>query len=132
MIINHTSSLPIVVMKRTACYGTCPQYTISMYNNGLIKYEGKMFVDKIGCFTAMISSTLIDQFKSSLYDVEFFAFKNEYDAYVTDVPSVILKVTLDAKTHQVVDRFNGPVELKRLQKQIDNIANDIEEWTECD
>jgi hypothetical protein len=103
-----------------------------MYDNGLIRYEGKMFVDKIGCFTSMISSTLIDELKSSLYDLEFFAFKNEYDTYVTDVPSVILKVNLGTKTHQVVDRFNGPVELKRLQKQIDNIANDIEEWTECD
>jgi len=118
-------------MTRTACYGTCPQYSISLYDNGLVRYEGKMFVDKIGCFTAKISSTLIDDFKSALYDVKFFEFKNEYDAYVTDVPSVILEVTLDTKTHKVVDRFNGPVELKRLHKQIDSIVNNIQEWTEC-
>ncbi|MBE37240.1 MAG: hypothetical protein CMP50_01040 [Flavobacteriales bacterium] len=131
IIVNHNTLSPILIMNRTACYGTCPQYSISLYDNGLVRYEGKMFVDKIGCFTATISSTLIDDFKSALYDVKFFEFKNEYDAYVTDVPSVILEVTLDTKTHKVVDRFNGPVELKRLHKQIDSIVNNIQEWTEC-
>ena len=51
-------------MTRTACYGTCPQYKITIYHHGLVRYEGKMFVDKIGCFEAMLSDRLIHEIKS--------------------------------------------------------------------
>ena len=34
-------------MQRTACYGTCPQYEVRIYESGIIEYEGKMFVEKI-------------------------------------------------------------------------------------
>ena len=33
---------------------------------------------------------------------------------------------------QLISMNGQSRKLKRLQKQIDNIANDIEEWTECD
>ena len=36
--------LPFITMRRTACFGTCPQYTISIYDDGTINYEGKLFV----------------------------------------------------------------------------------------
>ena len=39
---------PFFSMQRTACYGTCPQYRISIYHHGKITYNGKLFVDKIG------------------------------------------------------------------------------------
>ena len=129
--IRLNSSIPLLVMKRTACYGTCPQYTISIYNDGLVRYAGKMFVDKIGCFESSLSKKLISDIKLELNNVNFLEFQNEYDAHVTDVPSVIVKVYLEGETHEVIDRFNGPLELKRIHNFIDNIVDSIQEWHQC-
>ena len=41
-------------MKRTPCYGECPQYEIIIYESGLIEYNGILFVQNIGCFKSKI------------------------------------------------------------------------------
>ena len=129
---NKDLLLPLVSMKRTACHGTCPQYTISIYETGLIKYEGKLFVEKIGCFYGSISKVMINDIKSNLDSIRFFSFNNEYNAPMTDVPSVILEVNISSKNHKVVDRFNGPKELKLFEKFIDNIEESVSKWNDCE
>ena len=129
--INDSSVLPFLVMKRTACYGTCPQYKITIYHHGLVRYEGKMFVDKIGCFEAMLSDRLIHEIKLKLYNVNFFELQQEYDSHITDVPSTILNINLDGRKHEVIDRFNGPVSLKDLHRLIDNHVDSVIKWNSC-
>jgi hypothetical protein len=34
-----------VTLKRTACYGTCPVYTVSIDGSGLVEYLGEFHVD---------------------------------------------------------------------------------------
>tara|TARA_B100000902_G_C27134971_1_gene825560 strand:- start:459 stop:830 length:372 start_codon:yes stop_codon:yes gene_type:complete len=119
-------------MKRTACYGTCPQYQVSIYNNGDVKYEGLNFVEKIGCYSSSISRNKINNIKDQINNVNFFSLDSVYNAPMTDVPSVILEVNLDCKSFQVVDRFNGPKGLKEFQKFIDLIVNSIMQWNLCD
>lgn len=134
---NHNSKINdnelFVKMQRTACYGTCPQYTISIYANGLIQYNGKAFVDKINCFQTMLDQHLILEIQTQLKDVNFFSFKNEYLSPITDIPSVILEVyEKNYGRHVVIDRLNGPEELKNTHNLIDSIANSIKEWQACD
>ena len=125
------SSKPFLVMKRTACYGTCPQYMISIYNDGLIIYNGKLFVDRIGCFSSVISMNQMDSIKMLLNDIEFFSLKEEYLSPITDVPSVILEINIDGKSHKVVDRIEGPDELKQCYIFIDSIAESVSNWSDC-
>ena len=130
--IKHSPLMPLLVMKRTACYGTCPQYTISIYDDGKVKYEGKMFVDKIGCFESMLSDSLIREIKLQLNNVNFFEFNQLYDSHITDVPSTILKINLNGRKHEVVDRFNGPLLLKGIHTLIDGYVDSIIEWHSCE
>jgi len=125
-------SMPIISMKRTACYGTCPQYTVNIYNDGLIQYRGKMFVDKIGCFTSFLSDENIDVLKSSLKRIDFFSLEPEYISPITDIPSVIINVNIDARKHQVIDRILGPDELKQFQSEIDAIVDSVINWQSCE
>jgi len=132
IISNNIQQIsPLISMQRTACYGTCPQYTITIYNDGLIRYEGKMFVDKQGCFYSKVSQEMIDKIILKLHEINFFSFKNEYSALMTDVPSVILEVNINVQNHKVIDRFNGPKELKEIQNFIDFISNSITDWDFC-
>ena len=110
------SAEPFIFMKRTACYGTCPQYTVSIYKNGVIHYEGKLFVDKIGCFSSNIPMKQVKNLELALKQIDFFSLESVYQAPMTDVPSVITKVVLDNQEHKVIDQFQGPKELRYVFK----------------
>ena len=121
----------IVKMRRTACYGTCPQYEIHIYKSGFIYYKGKMFVEKKGCFFSYISSNSINQIKTTLDQINFFQMEDNYLSPITDIPSVILEVSIGDKRHVVKDRLNGPQELKNFHNFIDSLANSVVDWTLC-
>ena len=129
---NLETNQPVFTLKRTACYGKCPQYELRLYANGLINYEGKMFVDKIGCFQFSISKKKIDQLFNLINEVNYFSFDDVYDAEVSDVPSIITEVNYQNKSHQIIDRFKGPKELEKLYKLIDSYIETNDQWLVCD
>lgn len=124
-------STPMIIMKRTACYGTCPQYEISIYHNGIIRYDGKAFVDKLDCSEAILHDNVLLAIQSRLADINFFDFKDEYISPITDIPSVIFQVNLRQGSHKVTDRLSGPKSLKKLHSFIDSIADNVNEWDAC-
>jgi hypothetical protein len=132
LTIKNPLEFASLTMQRTACYGTCPQYTVSILNNGYVKYEGKNFVDKIGCHYSTISMETLSQINDYISDINFFSLDSVFNAPMTDVPSVIIEVKLNSDTHKVIDRFNGPKALKDFQKFIDTIINSITTWSLCD
>ncbi|MAQ70453.1 MAG: hypothetical protein CMD23_05100 [Flavobacteriales bacterium] len=123
---------PFFRMQRTACYGTCPQYTVSIYNHGKITYNGKFFVDKIGCFSSFISDDEVTAIKLLLDDIDFFSLDKEYISPMTDIPSVVTDIYLAGKRHKVVDRLEGPKSLKKCYLIIDSIIDSIQDWSACE
>ncbi len=42
------NSQPVITLERTACFGACPVYTLSIYADGTVVYNGERFVDVEG------------------------------------------------------------------------------------
>lgn len=123
------SAKPFISMQRTACYGTCPQYTVSIYKNGVVNYEGKLFVDKMGFFSSKIPLSQVKNLELLLEEIDFFSLESIYPAPMTDVPSVITKVRVKNKVHKVVDQFQGPKELKKIYHLVDSIIDSTDNWS---
>ena len=119
---------PFIIVERTACYGTCPQYIISIYDHGKITYHGKRFVDRIGFFVSSISSNIIDDIKILIDQSDFFSLDSMYLAPMTDVPSVITTISLNKQKHTIVDEFKAPLKLKKIYYLVDSIANSVVDW----
>jgi len=109
-------------MQRTPCYGKCPNYTVEISNNGKVNYFGKMFVDYEGQHFGNISSTDVDLIKSKINEVNFFELQDKYDSPATDMPSTIFEVTLNKQFKKITNRHNGPIELKDLEKLVEEIV----------
>jgi hypothetical protein len=43
-----------ITLRRTVCYGFCPDYTVSISGDGQVRYEGRAFVNVVGQRTASI------------------------------------------------------------------------------
>ena len=108
-----------ISMERTPCLGKCPGYTITIYETGMVIYEGRDFVEREGKYKAMLSNEAMDELKNYIKSIDFFNFKDKYDKEITDIPSCIIAVSLDGKYKKIIDRYEGPQGLKELEKLID-------------
>lgn len=110
-------------MTKTACYGKCPVYKITIQGNGKAIFEGQKNVDKIGKYEKLFSKEEIENLIKKFEEVKFFEFKDEYSAKVTDLPTTYLEFTHKGQTKKIKDYYDAPTELKNLEKMIESIAN---------
>jgi hypothetical protein len=119
--VNSEDSL-MVRFSRTACFGTCPIFTMSIYTSGKAVYEGKNFVEMKGLFQTEFKITDIKSIFNKAEQISFLTMKDSYDNMgVSDLPSVIVRLNDGVYTKQIIDRYDGPKELQELEKLIDDL-----------
>lgn len=125
----------IITLDRTACYGFCPAYSLIIYGNGTVVYEGRMFVNVTGKHTSQISKDKVDELVNEFYSVNYFFFSDRYveppDMTVSDLPSITTSITINGVTKTVFDYYNAPSELRNLENKIDEIAESYQ-WIKCE
>ena len=70
----------VVKLKRTACYGSCPVYTVSVKANGVVEYEGHEYVAFKGFQTASLPKESVEQIEKELIKVKFLKMKSHLDS----------------------------------------------------
>ena len=93
---------PVITLERTACFGTCPIYTISIFENGDVVYNGEKFVTVTGEQKSQIDPETVKAMVAAFEKAGYFDWKEAYDTQmVTDLPSAITSVTHNGETHQI-------------------------------
>lgn len=115
-----------ITLERTACFGTCPIYTVTILEDGTVLYNGERFVDVTGEQTGQIDPEVIAQMVEAFADAGYFEWDEAYDTMtITDLPSVITSVTRDGETHRIT-RYGGdesaPLALAFLEVWVDEMA----------
>ena len=113
----------LIKLQKTRCYGKCPVYTITIHGNGQAIYFGKENVGKIGKYEKKLEQTEIGNLIKAFEDANFFEFKDEYTAKITDRPTTYITYTVNEKTKRIRDYYGAPAELKKLEKMVEVIAN---------
>jgi hypothetical protein len=115
-------------MKKTECYGTCPVYEITISGSGKALYEGKKHVKKTGKFEKQLSPKETLKLFCAFEASNFTDFRQEYTDEVTDLPTTFLSFTHRGFSKTIKDYYNAPIELKKLEKMVEEVA-DSEGWT---
>jgi hypothetical protein len=113
-------------LARTACYGRCPIYKVTVMRDGTVQWEGERFVKVTGKATAKLSAAAIAELVDAFKRADYFALKDKYDRYdVTDHPSAITSFD-DGTRHKTVSNYHGdrstPERLDALEAHIDEIV----------
>ncbi len=121
-----------VTLERTPCFGACPVYTVTIYTDGTVVYQGERFVDVTGEQTANIDPATVDQLVAGFEAAGYFDWNDDYtDMHISDLPTITTSVTRDGETKQIV-RYAGddsaPLALPYLENWIDIVAN-TQQWT---
>lgn len=121
-----------LTLERTACFGSCPIYTVAIYDDGTVVYNGERFVDVTGEQTSQLEPETVQMMVQTFADAGYFGWDEAYDAMtVSDLPTVITSVTRNGEKHQIV-RYMGdnsaPLALPYLEVWLDLMANTAQ-WT---
>lgn len=120
-----------ITLERGMCFGTCPVYSLTIFSNGSVIYDGQMYVKDIGIRNGSIKITSYNRLMELADDVGFFGMNDEYTAYyITDMPSATITITNGTKKR--VEHYYGdesaPRVLSEFEEAIDQAAN-VTQWT---
>ena len=59
-------------MKKNPCFGKCPAYKLVIYENGLVSFDGKRFVTKMGMYTKKLTKREFEGIQRAFNASDFF------------------------------------------------------------
>ncbi|UBF30730.1 DUF6438 domain-containing protein (plasmid) [Kovacikia minuta CCNUW1] len=129
------SSQPVMLtLERTACFGFCPIYKLTVYGNGKVVYQGRRFVKVTGTRTTTISHATVNKLISEFQRIQYFKLQNNYVGGHTDAPSAITSLAM-GKQKKTVYHYLGspdaPTQLTALENKIDAVVNS-KQWIGTD
>jgi len=126
----------MITLERTACFGFCPDYKLTITADGSVVFEGRRFVKQEGA--TMKSAITQDQLKRLMVEfdrVKFFSLEDDYmdnprvcAENETDNPSAFTSIRINGKS-KTVRHYHGcrgpkvPKEITELEDKIDEIVN---------
>ena len=121
----------VITLERTRCFGVCPAYTLTIYGDGRVVYDGKDFVRVEGARTANIGEESISRLVTEFQNIDYFSLDDSYEEFnATDMPSAITSITINGKT-KTIRHYHGdlsaPKKLTELENKIDQIVN-TDQW----
>ncbi len=125
----------VITLERTECFGTCPDYKITISADGNVIFDGRRFVKKVGKAKSTVSQEQLREIIAAFEDINYFELRDKYEGpgdgckqLVTDHPSAITSIRIDGKS-KTVRHYYGCwgvevlAELKKLEEGIDKTVN---------
>lgn len=136
---GQSSSDDSIALERTACFGTCPIYTVTISADGTVSFEGRRFTKVQGSASGHITAAAFRDLAGEFEKVDYFSLPDEFTPgtklcpnMVTDMPSANTSIRLNGKAKRVGHYYgcgNLPVldKLSALEKKIDEVAG-TQKW----
>lgn len=118
----------VATISRTPCYGKCPTYTMIIYPNGAVWFEGQRNVTKVGIYTKNIGKEAVNAFIDSFEKADVWSMKDSYPPVATDLPMTNLTFKHNGQYKAIKGTFNAPESLLGLVEYLYNMADDDTGW----
>jgi uncharacterized protein DUF6438 len=139
--LSLIAAVPVITLERTVCYGTCPAYKLTIFDDGKVVYEGKEFVKRKGKAEGQISKAALDELVREFERIDYFKLDDQYTddpkncpESWTDYPSATTSLNWKGKTKTVLHyhgcRGSAVLDhLTALENKIDEAVN-TKRWIE--
>lgn len=99
--INETNIT--ITLERNMCKGTCPYYSLLIFWNGTIIYNGKEFVNVLGHQVSEIPPERVGELVKKFYKANYFSLEDLYDnIIITDQPTVNTSISINGKYKNIL------------------------------
>lgn len=111
---------PSVELYKGACFGTCPIYRVSYYDDGTLLYEGRRFTERLGFHTRKATEEERRALRQNLQNMDWESYEPYYDSRLPDLAMSVIK----KGDHTTKFKEEAPKELQVLGKLLEKIADD--------
>lgn len=120
---QYKESVPKIVINKGPCFGQCPVYTMTVYDNSWVKYEGERFTDKQGIHVKKLDRLRYEQLVQAFENAKLGQYQRVYPAQVPDLPTVRMIYYDDAgELQEVVGKDGRPEKVVELEELLDATA----------
>ncbi len=122
---------PLATIERTACFGWCPIYKLTVFRDGVVEYEGEDFVKTKGKATGHLAPDELAALDDLFAKHGYLELADAYTDYsVTDMPSVNTSYSSGGRTKKIqhyLGDSSAPAALGEVESGIDRIVH-VEQW----
>ena len=118
---------PVLTFQRTPCFGTCPGYSMKVYADGRVEYEGTRAVPLMGQRELQLPPATVAGMLRQAQQAHFDQFKDTYLSGASDLPTTIIAIRQpNGELKTVVAENNAPANVREffntLTMQFDMLA----------
>ena len=126
----YTPAYVVLSLERQPCLiGNCPTFKIEFFEDGVVRYFGKSFVEKQGKYEAVIDAEDLESLLQMAKNMGYFEFSNVYPTsgqIIYEVPLTITFVKYVSERNAVENHHNAPVSLIRFEEHIEGLIDNLE------
>ena len=121
------TNVPVLIFKRTPCFGLCPAYTDSVFADGRVQYEGVRGVPLLGRHTLRLPPATVADMLAEARHMGFSKLNDTYSRNTSDLPATVLIVQPPGQPRKAVlaaedipDKLQAYIDY--LKRQLDPLA----------
>jgi hypothetical protein len=127
MVKDPAKASPKIVLSKGACFGECPVYTLTIYNTGLMKFNGVRFTKMDGKHEKQLSEEAYIALVKNFDDVDLWKYDDVYDMQIADLPTTSISYSSKEKTKSVKGKADRPEKILELENALISLI-DLEGW----
>ena len=130
LTLQEIARLPkIVEYSRSACYGQCPHFDLTIYKNGWMVFEGKRFTKQEGTATDRLTKEELSQLIADCKTADLWQYQSEYSMNIPDLPTVSIHFYEEGKDKGVKWKMRPPAALSALSNKLMDLVY-VRNWVE--
>ena len=120
-VTAKSEAAPVLTFERTPCFGTCPAYTMQVFADGRVAYEGRRGVPMLGTKELKLPASAVADLLRQAKEARFEQFQDRYSQNTTDLPSTIIAMRQpNGQLKTVVLEEGAPENVRQLFTYISN------------
>jgi hypothetical protein len=114
---------PRIEMEKGPCYGSCPVYTLTIYEGGVAAYNGQRFTTRQGLHTKLLEANAYRELIKTFQSANLWSYQNAYKAQIPDLATITITYYEGDQSKSIKGKDGRPVKIEELEKLLTAIAD---------
>jgi hypothetical protein len=115
-------------LKKSACFGKCPTYKLTINHGGYATFEGVANIDKLGIYGKQISKDQFKLLKKAFENSNFETYPTKFQSQIADLPTNTIGFHNGKSFKEISGKEERPEQVMQLQFLLEKVA-DSGNWT---
>lgn len=113
----------LVEMSKGPCFGFCPIYTLTVYSNGVVTYNGERNTNRQGMHLRILEKNELSALKSQLEKANLWQYQDLYKGQLPDMQTVTITYWEEGDFKTIAGKDGRPKPVVDIETTLEDIAN---------